>query len=156
MTMLDAHEPVVAAARKRGRMTSFASRIKLSRLEATLRRSQERTLLEDEDVFSGRVEALSEMQKIVLQFLAQGRSNKRIAIDCDVAEATVKAHVTEILRRLELGSRTSAAVQYAVLIERRRNKDIELPSPQPEREADPIAGSALGNVGDERPGRSPK
>jgi DNA-binding NarL/FixJ family response regulator len=42
--------------------------------------------------------------------LSDGRLNKQIAGDLDVAEATVKAHVTAILRKLKLYRRTQAAV----------------------------------------------
>ena len=42
--------------------------------------------------------------------LARGHSNRAIAEDIDVSEATVKAHVTVILRKLGLERRTQAAL----------------------------------------------
>lgn len=48
-----------------------------------------------------------------LGFLAHGASNKEIARKLDLAESTIKVHVQNILRKLELSSRVQAAV-YAV------------------------------------------
>jgi two-component system, NarL family, response regulator LiaR len=49
----------------------------------------------------------------VLQLIAQGRSNKRIALELGVAEKTVKTHVGHVLAKLDLSDRTQAAL-YAV------------------------------------------
>lgn len=57
-----------------------------------------------------RVASLSPQQLKVLMHLADGRLNKQIAYDLDVTEATIKAHVTAILRKLGLYRRTQAAV----------------------------------------------
>jgi DNA-binding NarL/FixJ family response regulator len=57
-----------------------------------------------------RVASLSPQQLKVLLHLADGRLNKQIAYDLEVTEATVKAHVTAILRKLGLYRRTQAAV----------------------------------------------
>lgn len=57
-----------------------------------------------------RVASLSPQQLRVLMQLAEGRLNKQIAYDFSVTEATVKAHVTAILRKLGLYGRTQAAV----------------------------------------------
>jgi DNA-binding NarL/FixJ family response regulator len=46
----------------------------------------------------------------VLMLLARGHSNRAIATDIDVVVATVKAHVTVILRKLGLERRTQAAL----------------------------------------------
>lgn len=42
--------------------------------------------------------------------LRQGKSNKEIARDLDLAEITVKLHVTAILRALGVENRTQAAI----------------------------------------------
>ena len=42
--------------------------------------------------------------------LMQGLLNKQIAYELDVSEATVKAHVTAILRKLKVHSRTQAVI----------------------------------------------
>lgn len=49
----------------------------------------------------------------ILGYLAAGHSNKVIARHLDLAESTIKVHVQNILRKLELSSRVQAAV-YAV------------------------------------------
>jgi DNA-binding NarL/FixJ family response regulator len=72
----------------------------------------------DASGFAARVARLSRMQRFVLAQVACGRLNKQIAFDAGLAEATVKSHVTEILRRLGTRSRTEAAVKYAVLMDR--------------------------------------
>jgi DNA-binding NarL/FixJ family response regulator len=53
---------------------------------------------------------LSPQQRRVLMSLASGMSNKIIAQDLGVTEATIKAHMTEILRKLGLERRTQAAL----------------------------------------------
>jgi DNA-binding NarL/FixJ family response regulator len=57
-----------------------------------------------------RVSRLTPQQLRVLFLLAEGHSNKTIAQDLRVSEATVKAHVTVILRKLDLERRTQAAL----------------------------------------------
>jgi two-component system, NarL family, nitrate/nitrite response regulator NarL len=49
-------------------------------------------------------------EKETLHWLAKGASNKVIARELNVAESTVKVHVQNILRKLELNSRVQAAV----------------------------------------------
>jgi DNA-binding NarL/FixJ family response regulator len=53
---------------------------------------------------------LTERQREVLVLLAQGRTNKEIARALDLAEATVKMHVTAIMRVLEVSNRTMAVL----------------------------------------------
>jgi DNA-binding NarL/FixJ family response regulator len=53
--------------------------------------------------------ALTERQISVLQRLGEGQSNKMIALDLDLSEKTVKAHVTAIFKALNVVSRTQAA-----------------------------------------------
>lgn len=53
---------------------------------------------------------LTERQHEVLALIAQGRSNKQICRELGLAEATVKIHVTAILRVLQVRSRTEAVV----------------------------------------------
>ena len=59
------------------------------------------------------VDALSAREREILQLVARGDSNKVIARQLDIAEATVKVHVQGILRKLQLGSRVQAAVYAA-------------------------------------------
>jgi two-component system, NarL family, response regulator LiaR len=58
-------------------------------------------------------EALTARETEVLELLARGRANKQIARELFVEEKTVKAHVSGILRKLGVSSRTQAAL-YAV------------------------------------------
>jgi NarL family two-component system response regulator LiaR len=56
---------------------------------------------------------LSERELEVLKLLARGMSNQEIADTLVVGEATVRSHVSAILRKLQLASRTQAAL-YAL------------------------------------------
>ncbi len=60
-------------------------------------------------------EALTDRETEVLRLLAQGRSNKEIAHLLTIGEKTVKTHVSSILAKLNVSSRTQAAL-YAVRI----------------------------------------
>ena len=53
-----------------------------------------------------RVEALSEREVEVLRLIARGSANKQIARDLGIAEKTVKTHVSSILGKLGVQSRT--------------------------------------------------
>jgi DNA-binding NarL/FixJ family response regulator len=53
---------------------------------------------------------LSSREKVVLVRLTDGRSNKEIARDLDLAEATVKIHVKSLLRKIGVKNRTQAAM----------------------------------------------
>ena len=56
---------------------------------------------------------LTVREREIVQCLAKGESNKEIARSLDVAESTVKIHVQNILKKLNLNSRVQVAV-YAV------------------------------------------
>jgi NarL family two-component system response regulator LiaR len=60
-------------------------------------------------------EKLTERETEVLRLVALGKSNKEIASDLSISETTVKTHVSNILMKLNLPSRTRAAL-YAVKI----------------------------------------
>jgi NarL family two-component system response regulator LiaR len=60
-------------------------------------------------------EKLTERETEVLRLIALGKSNKEIASDLSISETTVKTHVSNILMKLNLPSRTRAAL-YAVKI----------------------------------------
>lgn len=53
---------------------------------------------------------LSAREVEVLMSLREGRSNKEIARDLDISDATVKVHVKAILRKLRMKNRTEAAL----------------------------------------------
>ena len=53
---------------------------------------------------------LSEKEALVLSFLAEGKPNKAIASELQLAEPTVKMHVTAICRKLGASNRTQAVI----------------------------------------------
>jgi DNA-binding NarL/FixJ family response regulator len=57
-----------------------------------------------------RIAGLTPQQFRVLGMLCAGLLNKQIAYDLDVSEATIKAHVTAILRKLGVVTRTQAVL----------------------------------------------
>lgn len=57
-----------------------------------------------------RINELTDQQLRVLRHLQDGRLNKQIAYDLDISEATVKAHVTAIFRKLNVLNRTQAVI----------------------------------------------
>ena len=54
---------------------------------------------------------LTRREREVLELIARGRSNKRIALELEISEKTVKAHVGHLLAKLGVSDRTQAAVQ---------------------------------------------
>lgn len=56
---------------------------------------------------------LTEREEQVLRLIAQGKSNREIAQELSIAEITVSKHMTNILAKLHLASRTQAAL-YAL------------------------------------------
>ncbi len=53
---------------------------------------------------------LTNQQSRILQLICEGKLNKQIAYDLSIAETTVKAHVTAIMRKLGVQSRTQAVL----------------------------------------------
>jgi DNA-binding NarL/FixJ family response regulator len=56
------------------------------------------------------IATLSGQQRRVLEMISAGKANKIIAYELSISESTVKAHVTAILRKLNLRSRIQAAL----------------------------------------------
>ena len=65
---------------------------------------------EEDSRFAESIASLTPQQFRVLGMLTSGLLNKQIAYDLNVSEATVKAHVTAILRKLGVHSRTQAVI----------------------------------------------
>lgn len=57
-----------------------------------------------------RLALLTRQQARILELICQGMLNKQIAYDLSIAETTVKAHVTAIMRKLGVQSRTQAVL----------------------------------------------
>ena len=71
---------------------------------------------QDEPDFAARVATLTPQQLRVLAGITAGKLNKQIAFEMAVSEATVKAHVTVILRKLGLYSRTQVIIAAGRLV----------------------------------------
>jgi DNA-binding NarL/FixJ family response regulator len=54
------------------------------------------------------------MQMKILNGVRSGQLNKQIAFDLGIAEATVKAHMTAIMRKLNVSNRTQVALATQV------------------------------------------
>lgn len=65
---------------------------------------------ENDTEFARRASTLTPQQRRVLQLLGTGKLNKEIAYELDIAETTVKAHVSSILHKFKVYSRTQAVV----------------------------------------------
>lgn len=72
-----------------------------------------RSTSKDGTVPEEKKENLSPREKEIITLLARGASNKEVARTLNVAESTVKIHVQNILKKLNLTSRVQAAV-YAI------------------------------------------
>lgn len=62
-----------------------------------------------------RLATLTPQQIRVLMMLREGLLNKQIAYNLNVSEATIKAHVSAILQKLDVGSRTQAVIAVSRL-----------------------------------------
>jgi DNA-binding NarL/FixJ family response regulator len=60
-----------------------------------------------------RLKTLTPQQTRVLGIIGEGLLNKQIAYELGVSEATIKAHVSAILLKLNVDSRTQAVIQMA-------------------------------------------
>ncbi len=83
----------------------------------------------DEAAVAERVATLTPQQFRVLTMIAEGQLNKQIAYDLGVSEATVKAHMTSIMRKLGVNNRTQVALAASHLA-----LDQETIPPMPEDE----------------------
>ncbi len=75
-----------------------------------------------------RLRELTPQQLRVLDLIRRGYQNKEIALELQLAESTVKAHVTEILRKLRLYSRNKAIIEIG---------KIDLPNAKPRQAGKP-------------------
>ena len=75
---------------------------------------------------------LSPREMEILKYIAEGTSNKRIALALGIGEQTIKNHITSIMRKLNANDRTHAVV----LAMRKGWLEIQehLDTPEPEEE----------------------
>jgi len=66
--------------------------------------------LPDHSAMSERITSLTPQQFRVMGMLMEGMQNKVIAYELDVSEATIKAHMTAIFRKLGVRNRTQAVL----------------------------------------------
>lgn len=69
--------------------------------------------LEEPDVVENNEEGLTKREMEVLKLIAEGLYNKEIADRLTISEKTVKNHVSNIFRKIDVSDRTQAAV-YAI------------------------------------------
>ena len=67
----------------------------------------------DDDL--AKIASLTPAQRRILGAIRQGLLNKQIAYELDISEATVKAHITAIFRKLGVNNRTQAVLVAAKL-----------------------------------------
>lgn len=65
---------------------------------------------DEDDDLPARVSSLTPSQLRILEGLKAGRLNKQIAFDLGVSEATIKAHLTSVFRKLGVQNRTQAVI----------------------------------------------
>ncbi len=70
------------------------------------RRTKEEDVEDESDMY-----VLSDREGEILELVSQGMRNKDIAAHLDIAEKTVKNHVSNILKALQVNSRTEAAMK---------------------------------------------
>lgn len=64
------------------------------------------------------LDALTGREKEILQLVAAGLSNKRIGLQLDLQEKTIKHHMTRILAKLNVSNRTEAAMVLRDVVEK--------------------------------------
>jgi DNA-binding NarL/FixJ family response regulator len=79
--------------------------------EATLHHRISKKLMQQATTKKEVIEPLTPREKEVLAELTTGKSNKKIAEALFISERTVKTHVSNILRKLDVQDRTQAAIK---------------------------------------------
>lgn len=74
---------------------------------------------------ASKLSTLTPQQVRVLMMLSRGLLNKQIAFELGVSEATVKAHVSAILQKLDVDSRTQAVIVANKIDTGQWNPDIQ-------------------------------
>lgn len=79
---------------------------------------------EEDTVLFDKLASLTPAQRRILNLVSEGMLNKQIAYQMEISEATVKAHITAIFRKLDVVNRTQAVLVAKQL-------DIDLPGIKP-------------------------
>ncbi len=126
IVVVTAHEDpaLVEAARALGAAGFLFKSLPLDTIAARLREVDQGRVVFPADVVPNaavaaartRIDNLSPAQHRVLIALADGRSNKHIARELDVTEATVKAHLSAIFRRMGVANRAQAMLAMQPLL----------------------------------------
>ncbi|OBQ63275.1 response regulator [Mesorhizobium erdmanii] len=74
------------------------------------------------DGVADRLRQLTERQTEILRLVAEGLSNKEVALRLELQEKTVKHHMTGVLSKLNVRNRTEAALMMRELRDRDRNR----------------------------------
>ncbi|BAV49041.1 two-component response regulator [Mesorhizobium loti] len=74
------------------------------------------------DGMADRLRHLTERQTEILRLVAEGLSNKEVALRLELQEKTVKHHMTGVLSKLHVRNRTEAALMMRELRDRDRNR----------------------------------
>jgi DNA-binding NarL/FixJ family response regulator len=99
------HQPKVFIERMRSMLSALPHAVQDSVAENPYQPPLQTQLQDD-------MQTLTVQQRKILQLLALGRSNAEVAEQLEIAESTVKAHLTEIYQRLNVKNRTQAIVFY--------------------------------------------
>ncbi|WP_109355451.1 response regulator [Sphingorhabdus sp. EL138] len=75
---------------------------------------------DDDAILFEKLASLTPAQRRILNLVSEGMLNKQIAYQMEISEATVKAHITAIFRKLDVVNRTQAVLVAKQL-------DVELP-----------------------------
>jgi two-component system response regulator DevR len=70
-----------------------------------------------------RLKGITDQERRILNFLADGKTNRQIAEEMFLAEKTVKNYVSNLLSKMGMSRRTEAAVYAARLSERKHHTD---------------------------------
>lgn len=66
---------------------------------------------EEKAALARQLMSLTRQQLVVLKMMREGKLNKQIAFEIGLSETTIKSHVSEILRKLNVISRTQAVLK---------------------------------------------
>jgi len=124
LSAVDEPEQIQAGLRQ-GATAFIVKHIDPRDLASALRQASEGTVFQplgtsDSDEDSAVKNAgITDKELVVLKALAEGRSNKQIAAELYITEQTVKFHLTNIYRKLDVSNRTEAtryAYQHGIVV----------------------------------------